>query len=114
MSKELLLSIIIQLCGVTFFGGVLWATMQHQKDMIDLLTKNFEKAIEEAKAQAEKTIQIVRDEMEKNFKRIEEKQDKHNGVIERQFKTEGSVGILSEKIDVANHRIEDLERVCNG
>lgn len=114
MSKELILSIIIQLCGVTFFGGVLWATMQHQKEIVKLLTKNFENAIAEVKAQTEKTIQTVREEMEKNFKRIEEKQDKHNSVIERQFKTESNVGILSEKIDVANHRIEDLERVCNG
>ena len=42
---------------------------------------------------------------------IEEKQDKHNNLMERTFKLEGAVELLKEKIDVENHRIEDLEDV---
>ncbi len=41
-----------------------------------------------------------------NFRleQLEKKVDKHNSVIERTY-------ILEEKMKVANHRIEDLERV---
>jgi hypothetical protein len=37
------------------------------------------------------------------IEQLEKKQDKHNNLIERTF-------ILEEKIEVANHRIDDLER----
>lgn len=37
------------------------------------------------------------------IKKLEEKVDKHNAIIERTF-------VLEEKVKVANHRIEDLEK----
>jgi hypothetical protein len=37
------------------------------------------------------------------IKKLEEKVDKHNMIIERTY-------VLEEKVKVANHRIEDLER----
>ena len=40
---------------------------------------------------------------EYRLKQLEEKMDKHNEVVERTF-------LLEEKIKVANHRIDDLER----
>lgn len=40
---------------------------------------------------------------------LEKKVDKHNNVIERVYKLEKDQAVLDEKIDVANHRIEDLE-----
>lgn len=40
---------------------------------------------------------------------LEKKVDKHNQVVERVFKIEGELGTINEKIDVANHRIKDLE-----
>lgn len=40
---------------------------------------------------------------------LERKQDKHNNLIERTFKLEERASVLEEKIDVANHRILDLE-----
>lgn len=36
--------------------------------------------------------------------------DKHNNVIERTFKLEELTALQEEKIKVANHRIEDLEK----
>lgn len=36
--------------------------------------------------------------------------DKHNGVIERVYHCEDNDRLLDEKIKVANHRIDDLER----
>lgn len=41
---------------------------------------------------------------------IETKQDKFNNVIERTYKLEEVTALHEEKIKVANHRIEDLER----
>ena len=44
---------------------------------------------------------------------IVEKQDKHNNLIERTFKIETAVEVLQEKVNVENHRIEDLEDIQN-
>lgn len=41
---------------------------------------------------------------------LEKKQDKHNTLIERMYKLEDRVNVDEEKIKVANHRIEDLEK----
>jgi len=40
---------------------------------------------------------------------IEKKQDKHNYLIERTYKTEKKVDVQEEQIKVINHRIADLE-----
>lgn len=42
---------------------------------------------------------------------LEKKQDKHNEVIERTYKIEEHLGVIDEQIKVANHRIEDLEKI---
>ena len=43
------------------------------------------------------------------LEQLENKVDKHNGVIERQYRLEERVAIDEEKLRVANHRIDDLE-----
>nr|DAQ35654.1 MAG TPA: hemolysin [Caudoviricetes sp.] len=43
------------------------------------------------------------------IEQLEKKVDKHNSVVERVFKIEGRLDTVDEKIDVANHRIKDLE-----
>ena len=48
--------------------------------------------------------------MDYRLKELEKKQDKHNAVIERTYKLEDRANILDEKMKVANHRIEDLEK----
>lgn len=45
------------------------------------------------------------------IEQLEKKVDKHNGVIERMYAMEESMAVIDEKVRVANHRIEDLERV---
>ena len=42
---------------------------------------------------------------------IVQKQDKHNNLMERTFKIETEISVLKEKVNVENHRIEDLEEV---
>lgn len=44
------------------------------------------------------------------LEQLEKKQDKHNTLIERTYKLEEDVAIHAEKISVANHRIDDLEK----
>ena len=41
---------------------------------------------------------------------LEKKQDKHNTLIERMYRTEERLDLVEERIKVANHRIEDLEK----
>lgn len=44
------------------------------------------------------------------IEQLEKKVEKHNNVIERVFKLEQNEALVEEKIRVANHRIEDLEK----
>lgn len=48
---------------------------------------------------------------DERLKQLKETVDKHNQVIERTFRLEQDTSLLNEKIKVANHRIEDLERI---
>lgn len=44
------------------------------------------------------------------LEQLEEKVNKHNQVIERTYKLEEQEALLEEKVKVANHRIDDLEK----
>lgn len=44
------------------------------------------------------------------LEQLEEKVNKHNQVVERTFRLEEKDALLEEKIKVANHRIDDLEK----
>ena len=44
------------------------------------------------------------------IEQLEKKVEKHNNVVERVFRLEDSDKLLDERIKVANHRIEDLEK----
>jgi len=44
------------------------------------------------------------------IKELEKKVEKHNNLIERTYQLEKRADVMDEKIKVANHRIEDLEK----
>ena len=44
------------------------------------------------------------------IEQLEKKVDKHNSVIEKTFKLQETAAVLEEKIKVADHRLDDLER----
>ena len=44
------------------------------------------------------------------IEQLEKKMEKYNNLIERTFKLEENTALQEEKIKVANHRIDDLER----
>ena len=41
---------------------------------------------------------------------LEQKVAKHNGLVERTYHLEEAAAVFEEKLKVANHRIDDLER----
>ena len=63
---------------------------------------NHSKLMQELKARDE--LQLYR------IEQLEKKQDLHNEVITRTFKLEEHASIVDEKLKVANHRIDDLEK----
>lgn len=52
------------------------------------------------------TIAVITTKLEDLTKQVE----KHNGVLERVYQLEADADVLDERIKVANHRIDDLER----
>lgn len=44
------------------------------------------------------------------LEQLEKKVNKHNNLVERMFKVEENIEVHAEKIKVANHRIDDLEK----
>lgn len=87
----LFVTVIINIAAMAYFAGTLKANQEHQKEELNALKLEFKE----------------------HFDRLEKKQDKHNNLMEKQYKTEGEVRLLAEKIDVANHRIFDLEKIKN-
>lgn len=43
------------------------------------------------------------------IEQLEKKVEKHNNVLERVYELEKNEAVIQEEIDVANHRIKDLE-----
>jgi len=57
-------------------------------------------------AQHAETVKLIVYRLEQ----LEKKQDLHNNAVTRLYEVERKLGIDEEKINVANHRIEDLEQ----
>ena len=52
--------------------------------------------------------------MEYKLDELAKRVDKHNHLVERTYRLEETAILQEEKIKVANHRIEDLERGRQG
>ena len=48
------------------------------------------------------------------LEQLEQKVSKHNNLVERTYALEESVALMEERQKVANHRIDDLEKVHNN
>lgn len=49
--------------------------------------------------------------MSYRIEQLEKKVEKHNNLVERMYKVEEKTELQEEKIKVANHRINDLEKI---
>lgn len=68
--------------------------------------KQHQVALETAEKQHNTTIELI----EYKLERLEKKVDLHNNAVERLYKVEKELEVHNEKINVANHRIDDLEK----
>jgi hypothetical protein len=50
--------------------------------------------------------------MSYRIEQLEKKVEKHNNLVERMYKIEEKTDLQEEKIKVANHRIDDLEKIA--
>ena len=48
--------------------------------------------------------------MSYRIEQLEKKVEKHNNLVERMYRVEEQTSLQEEKIKVANHRIDDLEK----
>lgn len=61
---------------------------------------------EKAEKQRNETITLIQYKIDELSDRV----DKHNSIIERTYKLEQRAAVYEEKMTVANHRIDDLEK----
>lgn len=94
----LFLTILVNICTIAYFAGVLRANQDQQKELLKLTKEDFERRFKELK-----------EENSDHFGRLEKKQDIHNHYIERTFNLERRDDVQDEQIKVINHRLEDLE-----
>lgn len=74
--------------------------------LVVCLINNHYQRIEADKKHSE-TIALI----EYRLNELSERVDKHNKLIERTYELEKKAEVFDEKIKVANHRIDDLEKV---
>lgn len=58
------------------------------------------------KEQNHKTVELI----DYKLTKLEETVNKHNQIVDRTYRLEEQTRVQEEKIKVANHRIEDLEK----
>lgn len=81
------------------------ADRQH-KETIAAADKKHQATIAAANEQHNTTIALI----EYKLDRLEKKVDLHNNAVERLYKAEKALEVQDERIKVANHRIDDLEK----
>lgn len=72
--------------------------------LVCLLNNHFQHKRTDAKH--EETINLI----SYRLNQLEKKQDLHNNAVSRLYEVERKLGIDEERINVANHRIDDLEQ----
>ena len=68
--------------------------------------KQHQATVAAAEKQHNTTISLIEYKLDQLAKKV----DLHNNAVERLYAVEKQLGIDEEKIDVANHRIDDLEQ----
>ena len=86
---------------------------KRQSEQTKLFSELFAKIDKQSELSDEKIrgeINVIKTEI----KELRGEVQKHNSVVERVYKLEQYGAVYSEKISVANHRIEDLEKIRVG
>jgi hypothetical protein len=112
MSAEVITAIISAVTTLLVFIGTWHVTMrQYRQKNSEMVTK----AIDEVKdtvtannADIQQHLAVIDFKIETLSTRV----DKHNQVVDRTIALERDVAVQTEQIKVANHRIDDLERLA--
>ncbi|WP_295210981.1 YopD family type III secretion system translocon subunit [Ruminococcus sp.] len=75
-----------------------------------VIASNSRKTMQQAQYDSQKLQYDSQKLIEYKIDKLSERVDKHNSVIARTYKLEQDYALIDEKIKVANHRIDDLER----
>lgn len=86
--------------GLALIGVCITSKSQHDKTMAEIKRQD-DVAFEKFNGE----LNLIKNDI----KNLEKKQDKHNSLIERMYAVEKGVSVIEEKLQVANHRIADLE-----
>ncbi len=78
---------------------------QHDLTVQEVISKQ-NSTIQEITLKQENTINLI----DYRLTELSERVDKHNSVVERTFELEKNMKLEEERMKVANHRIEDLEK----
>lgn len=99
MDNGILVAIIT--AGVSLIGTII-TVLAANRSTIDAMDKKSE--VNDTKIQGQ--IDVIHQEI----KTLSDRVEKHNSIIERTYRLEEKTTLQDEKIKVANHRIDDLEK----
>lgn len=99
MDNGILVAIIT--AGVSLIGTII-TVLAANRSTIAAMDKKSEVNDVEIRGQ----IDVIHQEI----KTLSDRVEKHNSIIERTYRLEEKTAIQDEKIKVANHRIDDLEK----
>ena len=88
-----------------YFITVLTALISAGAAIIACILNNRAQA-QRAREENAKSMALI----EYKIDQLSDRVDKHNNLIERTFKLEQQAAVQEEKLKVANHRIDDLEK----
>lgn len=64
----------------------------------------------EVQGKFDKQLAVFEERVKIEVSNLKKEVEKHNSIVERTYSVEARTDVLEEKVRVANHRIEDLER----
>ena len=100
MSEGVLAAII---SGAISLIGIVVTVVVSNRKMMDELDKRSEVKDTELKGE----IAVIKTEIAD----LRKSQDKHNNMIDRMYGAEKDIARVQEQMKVANHRIDDLEKI---
>lgn len=110
MSEAVLVAIITG--GLTLLGTVITVWVSHSSTIAKMdknsavADEKIEGELREMKSQVQGEINVIKADIRTLSNRVEA----HNKMIERTYELERRADVLEEKVKVADHRIDDLEK----
>lgn len=98
MTESIIVALITGACAL--LGNLIVTKAQYNKMLIELKSELSQMKME---------TELKMDSFKRDLERLEAKQDKHNSVIERQYKTEEQTALHDAELKRHNERLKALE-----